>query len=137
MIASEGENATLKTKAFNNAGGHVQVVGKGKLDITSDTLDGDKGKLLSGGDLTIEGKTLQLNKAITTGQHVRLNADSLSHQHGLIQQQGSAEALTVTVNRFMDNRKGRIENEGDVILKAESLDNSNGKILPRARATLR
>ncbi|MCA6219024.1 hypothetical protein, partial [Photorhabdus antumapuensis] len=64
------------------------LAGNGKLSLNSQRWLGDKGKLLTNGALTIQAGELQLNQAETQAGQITVNADTLSHQHGVMQQQG-------------------------------------------------
>nr|WP_275670544.1 hemagglutinin repeat-containing protein [Photorhabdus khanii] len=133
-IASQGDNLSLTAQAVNNTQGQVQLAGNGKLSLNTQRWLGDKGKLLTNGALTIQAGDLQLNEAETQAGQMTINADTLSHQHGVMQQQGK-DTLSLTTRR-LDNQNGTIAGNGNLNLKATTVDNRHGHIVAAEKGTL-
>uniref|UniRef100_UPI0036DC1BB1 beta strand repeat-containing protein n=1 Tax=Photorhabdus sp. RM322S TaxID=3342825 RepID=UPI0036DC1BB1 len=133
-IASQGDNLSLTAQTVNNTQGHVQLAGNGKLSLNTQRWLGDKGKLLTNGALTIQAGDLQLNEAETQAGQMTINADTLSHQRGVMQQQGK-DTLSLTTRR-LDNQNGTIAGNGNLNLKATTVDNRHGHIVAAEKGTL-
>ncbi|KER01677.1 filamentous hemagglutinin N-terminal domain-containing protein, partial [Photorhabdus temperata] len=133
-IASHGEDLHLTAHQVNNTQGTVQLAGHGQLSLNTQRWLGDKGKLLTNGALTIQAGDLQLNEAETQAGQITVNADTLSHQSGVMQQQGK-DTLSLTTRR-LDNQSGTIAGNGNLNLKATTVDNRHGHIVAAEKGTL-
>ncbi|MGS0630431.1 hypothetical protein, partial [Photorhabdus asymbiotica] len=80
--------------------------GNGQLSLTAQHWLGHQGKLLTNGTLAIQAGDLQLNQAETRAHRITLNADTLNHQQGVMQQSGT-DTLALTVNT-LNNQGGKI-----------------------------
>ncbi len=127
----------------------MQLAGQGRLSLNTQRWLGDKGKLLTNGTLTIQAGELQLNHAETQAGQITVNADTLSHQGGVMQQQGK-DTLSLTTRRLdgnlnlkattVDNRHGNIvaAEKGSLTLAVkDTLDNQSGRVLSGGQLTLR
>ncbi|RAX02149.1 hemagglutinin repeat-containing protein [Photorhabdus sp. S9-53] len=135
-IANNGDdlNLTVHKEANNTEGGTIQLAGKGKLSLNTHQWIGDGGELLSNGELDIQAHNLQLNKeAVTTADKITIKADTLSHQSGVMQQQGK-DKMSLTANT-LDNQNGEIKGNGNLKINATTLDNSKGKIAATGGST--
>ncbi|RAW91805.1 MULTISPECIES: two-partner secretion domain-containing protein, partial [unclassified Photorhabdus] len=133
-IASHGEDLHLTAHHADNSQGTVQLAGNGKLSLNSQRWLGDKGKLLTNGALTIQADELQLNQAETRAGQITVNADTLSHQGGVMQQQGK-DALSLTT-RLLDNQHGTLAGNGNLNLKATTVDNRHGNLVAADKGSL-
>ncbi|ETS33333.1 filamentous hemagglutinin family [Photorhabdus khanii NC19] len=133
-IASQGEDLHLTAHQVNNTQGTVQLAGNGKLSLNSQRWLGDKGKLLTNGALTIKADELQLNHAETQAGQITVNADTLSHQGGVMQQQGK-DTLSLTT-RMLDNQHGTIAGNGNLNIKATTVNNGHGNIIAAENGAL-
>ncbi|MCK3669954.1 hemagglutinin repeat-containing protein [Photorhabdus noenieputensis] len=133
-IASQGEDLHLTAHQADNTQGTVQLAGNGKLSLNTQRWLGDKGKLLTNGALTIQAGELQLNHADTQAGQITINADTLSHQGGVMQQQGK-DTLTLTTRR-LDNQHGTLAGNGNLNLKATTVDNRHGNIVAADKGSL-
>ncbi|WP_080985040.1 two-partner secretion domain-containing protein [Photorhabdus luminescens] len=133
-IASQGEDLHLIARHADNTQGTVQLAGNGKLALSSQHWLGDKGKLLTNGALTIQAGELQLNQAETQAGQITLNADTLSHQHGVMQQRGK-DTLSLTVNT-LNNQNGTLAGNGNLNLKATTVDNRHGNLVAADKGSL-
>ncbi|MCC8422425.1 hemagglutinin repeat-containing protein [Photorhabdus thracensis] len=133
-IASQGEDLHLTAHQADNTQGTVQLAGNGKLSLNTQRWLGDKGKLLTNGALTIQAGELQLNHAETQAGQITINADTLSHQGGVMQQQGK-DTLSLTTRR-LDNQRGTLAGNGNLNLKATTVDNRHGNIVAAEKGSL-
>ncbi|WP_391528553.1 hemagglutinin repeat-containing protein [Photorhabdus akhurstii] len=135
-IANNGNdlNLIVHEKANNTEGGTIQLAGKGKLSLNTHQWIGDGGKLLSNGELDVQAHNLQLNKkAVTTADKITITTDTLSHQSGVMQQQGK-DRMSLTAN-MLNNQNGEIKGNGNLKIDAATLDNSKGKIAATGGST--
>ncbi|NDL32009.1 filamentous hemagglutinin N-terminal domain-containing protein [Photorhabdus laumondii subsp. laumondii] len=133
-IASQGEDLHLTAHQADNNQGTVQLAGQGRLSLNTQRWLGDKGKLLTNGALTIQAGELQLNQAETQAGQITVNADTLSHQGGVMQQQGK-DTLSLTT-RKLDNQRGTLAGNGNLNLKATTVDNRHGNIVAAEKGSL-
>ncbi|MBS9435532.1 adhesin, partial [Photorhabdus hainanensis] len=133
-IASQGEALHLTAHQADNNQGTVQLAGQGQLSLNTQRWLGDKGKLLTNGALTIQAGELQLNQAETQAGQITVNADTLSHQGGVTQQQGK-DTLSLTT-RMLDNQRGTLAGNGNLNLKATTVDNRHGNIVAAEKGSL-
>uniref|UniRef100_UPI0025AEE8AF hemagglutinin repeat-containing protein n=2 Tax=Photorhabdus laumondii TaxID=2218628 RepID=UPI0025AEE8AF len=135
-IANNGNdlNLIVHEKADNTEGGTIQLAGKGKLSLNTHQWIGDGGKLLSNGELEIQAHNLQLNKkAVTTADKITIKTDTLSHQSGVMQQNGK-DKMSLTA-KTLNNQSGEIKGNGNLKINATTLDNSKGKIAATGGST--
>ncbi|PQQ22223.1 adhesin, partial [Photorhabdus luminescens] len=133
-IASQGEDLHLTAHQADNTQGTVQLAGNGKLSLNTQRWLGNQGKLLTNGALTIQASELQLNHAETQAGQITVNADILSHQGGVMQQQGK-DTLSLTT-RMLDNQHGTLAGNGNLNLKATTVDNRHGNIVAAEKGSL-
>ncbi|WP_083451851.1 hemagglutinin repeat-containing protein [Photorhabdus heterorhabditis] len=133
-IASQGEDLHLTAHQADNNRGTVQLAGQGRLSLNTQRWLGDKGKLLTNGALTIQAGELQLNQAETQAGQITLNADTLNHQGGVMQQRGK-DTLSLTTRR-LDNQHGTLAGNGNLNLKATTVDNRHGNIVAAEKGSL-
>ncbi|WP_415186283.1 hemagglutinin repeat-containing protein [Photorhabdus akhurstii] len=133
-IASQGEDLHLTAHQADNTQGTVQLAGNGQLSLNTQRWLGNQGKLLTNGALTIQAGELQLNHAETQAGQITVNADTLSHQGGVMQQQGK-DTLSLTTRR-LDNQHGTLAGNGNLNLKATTVDNRHGNIVAAEKGSL-
>ncbi|WP_236650488.1 hemagglutinin repeat-containing protein [Photorhabdus laumondii] len=133
-IASQGEDLHLTAHQADNTQGTVQLAGNGKLSLNTQRWLGNQGKLLTNGALTIQAGELQLNQAETQAGQITVNADTLSHQGGVMQQQGK-DTLSLTTRR-LDNQRGTLAGNGNLNLKATTVNNRHGNIVAAEKGSL-
>ncbi|MGV7960715.1 filamentous hemagglutinin N-terminal domain-containing protein [Photorhabdus tasmaniensis] len=133
-IASHGEALHLTAHQADNTQGTVQLAGNGTLSLNTQRWLGNQGKLLTNGTLTIQAGELQLNHAETQAGQITVNADTLSHQGGVMQQQGK-DTLSLTT-RILDNQNGTIAGNGNLNLKATTVDNHHGHLVAAEKGSL-
>ncbi|WP_408626181.1 two-partner secretion domain-containing protein [Dryocola clanedunensis] len=124
-LATNSNAFTLNAGRFTNRGGNVVHTGTGALVASAGQMNGENGQLFSNGDLTLHATGLILDNAVTQAEHITLTADTLSHRQGNLSQTGGGD-MSVTVDKTLDNTGGSIAANGNVTLKAGSLNNQSG-----------
>ncbi len=127
-IASNSRNMTLSAGEIDNQQGSIIHTGQGAFSVSGDAVKGDDSKMLSAGNLLIDGRDLQLNNATTSAQHIRLEADALAHRGGQMVQTGSG-VMSLMVQGSVDNRGGSLAGNGDIMLRAAAMDNRGGQVI--------
>ncbi|MCT4706081.1 hemagglutinin repeat-containing protein [Enterobacteriaceae bacterium H16N7] len=124
-LATNSNAFTLNAGRFTNRGGNVVHTGTGALVASAGQMNGENGQLFSNGDLTLHATGLILDNAVMQAEHITLTADTLSHRQGNLSQTGGGD-MSVTVDKTLDNTGGSIAANGNVTLKAGSLNNQSG-----------
>ena len=126
-IAANGE-LTIATVSLDNREGLIQQAGNGALRIGADTLTGSGGKVLSNGALSITGGDIDLGKALTSGQQVTIDVNSLRNAEGELYALGGS-GLQLTTRDLLDNTGGTLSANGNVKLQTGQLLNVGGNVL--------
>jgi len=127
-IASNGNDLTLKADSIINQDGQIVHAGKGTLTVNTGRLQGDGGKLLSNGQLSMRGGDYILDGGSTSAQQIALDADSLSHRNAQLVQSGKGE-MRLNAREGIDNQGGQLAANGNVALNAAGLNNQSGKVI--------
>ncbi len=135
-IASNGNGLTLNAGAIDNQSGEIVHAGKGALTLNTARLQGDGGKLLSNGQLSMQGGDYVLDGGTTSAQQIALDADSLSNRKGQLVQSGTGE-MHLNARRGIDNQGGQLAANGNVTLNAAQLNNQNGKVIAAQDGSLK
>jgi filamentous hemagglutinin len=126
-IAVNSANMALGAGKLLNTDGKLEHAGSGTLAITAATLDGERGSIIGNGKVSIDAGAMRHDQASTVGQQVTLHTDSLSNRGGHLLQTGEA-AMTVATTGQLVNAGGEIGSNGNVLVQAGTLDNSQGRI---------
>ncbi|WP_282295037.1 hemagglutinin repeat-containing protein [Stenotrophomonas sp. PS02289] len=126
-IAANGE-LTVATRTLDNREGLIQQAGNGALRIGADTLSGAGGKVLSNGALSITGGDIDLSKALTSGQQVSIDANTLRNNDGELYALGGS-GLQLSARDLLDNSGGTLSANGNVKVQAGQLLNVGGNVL--------
>ncbi|NWA41857.1 hemagglutinin repeat-containing protein [Pseudomonas reactans] len=126
-IASNGKDLKIKASQINNQGGKILHAADGDLSLESASLQGEQGQMLSNGHLTINSGDVLLDGGTTSADQFTLTANRLSNREGKILQTGSG-AMTLKVFDGVDNQAGQIAGNGNLDLKAASLNNQQGQL---------
>ncbi|WP_168195808.1 hemagglutinin repeat-containing protein [Nissabacter sp. SGAir0207] len=122
-LASNGQNLLLSTETFDNTGGSLLHAGSGLLTVTTGTLTGAQGEIITNGELRLSGNRLGLDGATTGARRIDLSANTFSHQGGLMQ---AEEAFSLAVRDQLDNHGGTLATAGALTVVSGALDNQNG-----------
>ncbi|WP_426126630.1 filamentous hemagglutinin N-terminal domain-containing protein [Pseudomonas sp. DWP1b1] len=147
-------NLVLRSANLGNQQGTLS--GKGPVSVTTGTLNNQTGRLNSGDTLTLVagqvnnggsiGSAKALNATVTgldqqagklfsqAGLSLDLGNGQLNNRGGLINASGPLLLKNLTT---VDNQGGEISSDQAFTLAAQSLDNSNGKLLSNQDLTLR
>ncbi|WP_233527649.1 hemagglutinin repeat-containing protein [Serratia sp. PAMC26656] len=127
-IANNGNNLTLNAGAIDNQSGQIIHAGKGTLAVNTGRLQGDNGKLLSNGQLSMQGGDYVLDGGTTSAQQIAMDAGSLSNRNGQLVQSGNGN-MRLSTRKGIDNQGGQLAANGNVALNAAQLNNQNGKVI--------
>ena len=129
-------NADLQIDAafFGNAGGTVQQAGAGNLRITTASLQGQGGTVLSNGTLQLHGDTLNLRNGTTAAQRIDVRAGDLTTAGGTLTSTGG-DALQLQVSRTLDNSGGTVGANGALDINSGILINDGGKLIAAGTGT--
>src|SRR5471032_262118 len=126
-IASNGKDLSINAANINNQGGKIAHAADGNLSLTSNSLQGENGQILSNGHLTLNTGDALLDGGVTSAQQLTLSANALSNRGGKILQTGSGP-MTLDVFNGVDNQDGILAAGGDILLRATSLNNQSGQM---------
>lgn len=135
-IASNGNDLTLEAGLIDNQGGQIVHAGKGALAVNTGRLQGHGGKLLSNGQLSMQGGDYVLDGGTTSAQQIALDAGSLSNRNGQLVQSGKGE-MRLTTREGIDNQGGQLAANGNVALNAARLNNQSGKVIAAQDGSLK
>ncbi|MCT4701376.1 hemagglutinin repeat-containing protein [Enterobacteriaceae bacterium H20N1] len=127
-IATNARDLTLQTSSLDNRDGEIIHAGKGTLTISSAAFIGDRGSIVSSGQLALKGRDLALDGSTTLAEGISIQADNLSNRDGQLVQSGKG-TMALDVRHSTDNRGGQIAANGHVVLNTTHLDNRQGQIL--------
>ncbi|MDE1483440.1 hemagglutinin repeat-containing protein [Xenorhabdus bovienii] len=128
LIASNGQDLTLKADTISSQNGTLTHAGHGVLDINTTEFQGKKSRLLSDGQLKLGGGDYHLNDSQISAQHITALVQSFSHHQGKMTQTGQ-NPLALRVQKSLDNRGGKIVANGTVDISADELNNQQGSII--------
>ncbi|MCW7763098.1 hemagglutinin repeat-containing protein [Photorhabdus luminescens] len=128
IITSNGQDLILKAKTIANRSGALAHAGKGVLGIDATVFDSDNSRLLSDGQLKLEGGDYHLDQSQISAREITIHIQSLSHQLGSMIQTGK-QALTLKIQQSLDNSGGKIAGNGTVDIRANELNNAQGSII--------
>ena len=120
---------------MTNLNGKLEHAGAGILAINAGQFSNQHGKITGNGRLDITAATLDHRNATTVANQLTVNAGSLDNRAGSLAQTGTG-LMTVSVTGQLDNTGGKIEGNGDALVKATTLLNSTGRIVAAQGAGL-
>ncbi|MGX9730049.1 two-partner secretion domain-containing protein [Janthinobacterium aestuarii] len=134
-IAANSNNLALNATVLTNINGKLEHAGAGVLAITAGQFNNQSGKITGNGKVDITATTLDHRNAMTVANQLTINAGSLDNRAGSLAQTG-AGLMTVSAAGQLDNTGGKIEGNGDALVKANSLLNNTGRIVAAQDAVL-
>ncbi len=134
-LATNSRNLTLTSGTLDNQQGTILHAGDGQLMITTGRTDGEHGKIISNGALSLSGSVLGLDNALTRAAGITLSTDALSHHSGRMIQSGNGLMRLEITGRF-DNQHGEVFSKGALSLTAAALDNRQGQLIATSDTTL-
>ena len=126
-IQSSGTLLRLQAQAVDNVRGSLVQAGSGPLTVSTGTLSGAGGQILSNGALTL-GATgaVTLTNAQTQGAGVTVTGTSLDHRGGNLVSTGAAQ---VNISGAIDNTGGTLASAGALDVRGASLSNGGNGLL--------
>ncbi|MGK5060813.1 filamentous hemagglutinin N-terminal domain-containing protein, partial [Janthinobacterium sp. LB2P49] len=134
-IAVNSNNLALNAKVLTSINGKLEHAGAGVLAINAGQFDNQYGKITGNGKLDITAVALDHRNATTIANRLTVNADSLDNRSGSLAQTGTG-LMTVSVTGQLDNTGGKVEGNGDALVKAATLLNNTGRIVAAQDAEL-
>ncbi|WP_257620633.1 hemagglutinin repeat-containing protein [Janthinobacterium sp. NKUCC08_JDC] len=134
-IAANSANLALNATVLANINGKLEHAGSGLLAINAGQFNNQYGKITGNGKLDITAATLDHRNATTVANQLTINAGSLDNRAGSLAQTGTG-LMTVSTTGQLDNTGGKIEGNGDALIKANSLLNNTGRVVAAQDAVL-
>lgn len=134
---------------LNTNAGHVEsqsgyLFGKNSLDISTSTLNNQKGEMLGGQVLLTAQQVNNEDGKLIAGNRADLSVNQFNNQRGIVYSQGelslktenlhNQDGLISSVSRAtlfandLNNLKGVIQGESDLTIQTENLNNTQGDI---------
>jgi filamentous hemagglutinin len=126
-IASNSASLNLSADILTNIDGKIQHAGTGTLHIAANTLNGQRGQIVSNNALVIDAGAVDHRAASAAAKSISLTASSLNNTGGDIVQTGNG-AMAVSVTYGLDNTAGTLASNGNLDVAAESLTNHQGQV---------
>ena len=126
-IATNSANLSLIADKLTNTDGKIQHAGTGTLHVTANTLNDQRGQIVSNNALVIDAGAVDHRAASTAAKNITLNATSLNNTEGAIVQTGNG-AMAVSVTQGLDNTAGTLAGNGNLTVAAQSLTNNQGQV---------
>ncbi|WP_426075116.1 filamentous hemagglutinin N-terminal domain-containing protein, partial [Janthinobacterium sp. DSP2-3-3] len=127
-IAVNSANLALNATVLTNINGKLEHAGAGLLALNAGQFNNQYGKITGNGKLDITAATLDHRNATTVANQLSVNVGSLDNRSGSLLQTGSG-LMSVNTTGQLDNTGGKIEGNGDALVKAQVLLNSKGRIV--------
>ncbi|MGK5060465.1 hemagglutinin repeat-containing protein [Janthinobacterium sp. LB2P49] len=134
-IAVNSANLALNATVLTNINGKLEQAGAGVLVINAGQFNNQHGKLTGNGKLDITAAAFDHRNATTVAQQLTVNAGSLDNRAGNLAQTGSG-LMSINATGLLDNTGGKIEGNGDALVKAVTLLNKTGRIVAAQDAAL-
>ncbi|MCC7601284.1 hypothetical protein IGS61_27675, partial [Janthinobacterium sp. FW305-129] len=134
-IAVNSNNLALNATVLTNINGKLEHAGAGVLAIHAGQFNNQFGKITGNGKLDITAATLDHRNATTIANQLTINTGTLDNRTGSLAQTGSG-LMNINAVGVLDNTGGKIEGNGDALVKADALLNNKGRIVAAQDAEL-
>ncbi|MDN2714552.1 hemagglutinin repeat-containing protein [Janthinobacterium sp. SUN120] len=134
-IAVNSANLALNATVLTNINGKLEHAGAGVLAINAGQFNNQYGKITGNGKLDITAAAFDHRNATTVANQLTVNAGSLDNRAGSLAQTGTG-LMSLNAAGSLDNTGGKIEGNGDALVKANTLLNNTGRIVAAQDATL-
>jgi adhesin HecA-like repeat protein len=134
-IAVNSANLALNATVLTNINGKLEHAGAGILAINAGQFNNQHGKITGNGKLDMTAGALDHRNATTVANQLTVNTGTLDNRAGSLAQTGTG-LMTVSATGQLDNTGGKIEGNGDALVKAGTLLNSTGRIVAAQDAVL-
>ena len=140
---------------LNTNAGHIEsqsgyLFGKNSLDISTSTLNNQKGEMLGGQVLLAAQQVNNEEGKLIAGNRADLSVNQFNNQRGIVYSQGelslktenlhNQDGIISSVSRAtllandLNNLKGVIQGESDLTIQTQNLNNTQGDISAKAAA---
>ena len=140
---------------LNTNAGHIEsqsgyLFGKNSLDISTSTLNNQKGEMLGGQVLLTAQQVNNEDGKLIAGNHADLSVNQFNNQRGIVYSQGelslktenlhNQDGIISSVSRAtllandLNNLKGVIQGESDLTIQTQNLNNTQGDISAKTAA---
>ncbi|MDN2676675.1 hemagglutinin repeat-containing protein [Janthinobacterium sp. SUN033] len=134
-IAANSANLALNATVLTNINGKLEHAGAGVLAINAGQFNNQYGKITGNGKLDITAAAIDHRNATTVANQLIVNAGSLDNRAGSLAQTGTG-LMSLNAGGSLNNTGGKIEGNGDVLVKAATLLNSTGRFVAAQDAEL-
>ncbi|MFG6205753.1 two-partner secretion domain-containing protein [Pseudomonas retamae] len=135
-LTAKGPLTLKRLRDLNNQSGEISSnLG---FDLIAQAVNNTSGKIISGEKLLLRGTTLINQKGLLSGwQGLTVNGDSLDNRNGGTLSSKFADVSVDLKNALLNGNAGAVVAQGDLNIKANSLDNSDkGNLSSAAGQTL-
>jgi filamentous hemagglutinin len=133
LINAPGTLLLKQLNDVNNQGGEISSAEA--FALTAQNLDNSNGKLLSNQGLTLRiAQALNNSKGVISAASIDSHSESLNNSGGLTSSHGQ---LVLETDNTLDNQRGTLVSDGELLLAAKTLDNRGGEIAGKADATIK
>ena len=140
---------------LNTNAGHIEsqsgyLFGKNSLDISTSTLNNQKGEMLGGQVLLAAQQVNNEEGKLIAGNRADLSVNQFNNQHGIVYSQGelslktenlhnqdgiiSSVSRAILLANDLNNLKGVIQGESDLTIQTQNLNNTQGDISAKTAA---
>jgi filamentous hemagglutinin len=126
-IATNSANLSLSADTLTNTDGKIQHAGTGTLHVTANTLNDQRGQMVSNNALVMDAGAVDHRSASTAAKNITLNATSLNNTEGEIVQTGNG-TMAIATTQGLDNTSGKLASNGNLTVSAQSLTNNQGQV---------
>ena len=126
-LAINSANLSLSANTLINTDGKIQHAGVDSLHITVNTLNDQRGKIVSNNALVIDAGVIDHRSASTTAKNITLTGTSLNNNQGEIVQTGNG-AMAMSITQGLENTDGTLASNGKLTVDAQSLTNNQGQV---------
>ena len=140
---------------LNTNAGHIEsqsgyLFGKNSLDISTSTLNNQKGEILGGQVLLTAQQVNNEDGKLIAGNRADLSVNQFNNQHGIVYSQGelslktenlhnqdgiiSSVSRAILLANDLNNLKGVIQGESDLTIQTQNLNNTQGDISAKTAA---
>ncbi|WP_061301678.1 beta strand repeat-containing protein, partial [Janthinobacterium agaricidamnosum] len=126
-IALNSRDVNLQAANLINVDGKIQHAGSGTLGITAAKLYGQRGQITGNGALNLAADYVDHRNGALLANQVSIHSGTLDNRGASIGQTGAGQ-MAVAATATLDNSGGKIEGNGDALVKAGILLNQDGRI---------
>lgn len=126
-LASNATSLVLASAALVNTDGTLMHAGSDGLQLTTGTLDGQRGEIATAGTLTLRAGKVDHRQAELQAGTFDVQVDTLDNRGGQLLATGS-EANRIEATTALDNSGGTLASNGDLAIDTALLSNVGGQV---------